>query len=66
MIAKVKPDDGKNECSSEMDPDGTESRKTLHAIISTIEKRFSVRSSSIYSSSVQNYFARFANEYQPF
>ena len=42
MIDSVKPDDGESECNSEMDPDESESRKTLNAIISTIEKRFSV------------------------
>ena len=52
MIDSVKPDDGESECNSEMDPDEKESRKTLIAIKNTIEKRFRVRSSSIYSSSV--------------
>ena len=52
MIDSVKPDDGESECNSEMDPDERESRKTLNAIKNTIEKRFRVRSSSIYSSSV--------------
>ena len=42
-----------------------QSRKTLNTIISTIEKRLSIRSSSIYSSSVQNYVVGFGNEYQP-
>ena len=65
MIDSVKPEDGEDVCNSEMDPDGRESRKTLNNIISTIEKRFSVRSSSIYSSSVQNYVVGFGNEYQP-
>ena len=65
MIDSVKPDDGESECNSEMDPDERESRKTLNAIISTIEKRFSVRSSSIYSSSVRNYVVGFGDEYQP-
>ena len=65
MIDSVKPEDGEDVCNSEMDPDERESRKTLNTIISTIEKRFSVRSSSIYSSSVQNYVVGFGNEYQP-
>ena len=51
----MEPYDGEYECNSEMGPDERESRKTLNAIISTIEKRLNVRSSSIYSSSVQNY-----------
>ena len=65
MIDSVKPEDGEDVCNSEMDPDERESRKTLNNIISTIEKRFIVRSSSIYSSSVQNYVVGFGNEYQP-
>ena len=65
MIDSVKPEDGEDMCNSEMDPDERESRKTLNIIMSTIEKRFSVRSSSIYSSSVQNYVVGFGNEYQP-
>ena len=52
MIYKVKPANGEGVCNSEMDLDERESRKILSAIISTIEKRFSVRSSSVYSSSV--------------
>ena len=64
MIDSVKPDEEESECNSEIDPDERESRKTLNAIINTIEKRFSVRSSSIYSSSVQNYVVRFGDEYQ--
>ena len=65
MIDSMKPDHGESECNSEMDPDERESRKTLNAIISTIEERFSLRSSSIYSSSVQNYVVGFGDEYQP-
>ena len=65
MIDSVKPEDGEDVRNSEMDPDERKSRKTLNTIISTIEKRFSVRSSSIYSSSVQNYVVGFGNEYQP-
>ena len=65
MIDSVKPEDGEDVCNLEMDPDERESRKTLNTIISTIEKRFSLRSSSIYSSSVQNYVVGFGNEYQP-
>ena len=58
MIDSVKPDDGEGECNSE-------NRKTLNTIISTIEKRFRVRSSSICISSVQNYVAGFDDKYQP-
>ena len=65
MIDSVKPVDGDSECNSEMDPDKRESGKTLIAIISTTEKRFSVRSSSIYNSSVQNYVVGFGDKYQP-
>ena len=66
MIDSMKPDHRESECNSEMDPDERESRKTLNAIISTIEERFSLRSSSIYSSSVQNYVVGFCDEYQPY
>ena len=38
MIDPVKPDDGESKCNSDVDPDERESRKTLNAIISTIEK----------------------------
>ena len=64
MIDSVKPHDGEGVCNSEMDPDERESRETLNTIISTIEKRYSVRSSSIYSFSVQNYVVGFGKEYQ--
>ena len=65
MIDLVKPDDGEGECNSEMDLDERESRKTRNTIISTIEKRFGIRSSSIYSSSVQNYAVAFGDKCKP-
>ena len=65
MIDSVKPEDGEDVHNSETDPDERKSRKTLNTIISTIGKRFGVRSSSIYSSSVQNYVVGFGNEYEP-
>ena len=49
MIDSVKADDGEGECNLEMDQDKRESSKRVNIIISTIEKRFSVKSSSIYS-----------------
>ena len=63
MMHSVKPDDGENECNSEMDVDERESRKTLSATISTTEKIVSIKSSSIYSSFVQNYVVGFGDEY---
>ena len=39
MIDSVKPDDGESDCNSEMDPDERESRKSINAIISTMEKK---------------------------
>ena len=54
MIDSVKPDDGESEFNSEMDPPERESRKTLNAIISTVEERFNIKSSLIYSTSVQS------------
>ena len=63
MMHSVKPYDGENECNSEMDVDERESRKTLSATISTTEKIVSIKSSSIYSSFVQNYVVGFGDEY---
>lgn len=54
MIDLVIPDDGESEFNSEMDPPQRESRKMLNAIISTVEKRFNITSSLIYSTSVQS------------
>ena len=57
----MKPDDGEDKCTSEIDPDEREKREALNIII----KRFYVRRRSIYSSSVQNYVVGFGDEYQP-
>ena len=43
MIDSVKADNGESECNLEMDPDERESNKRFNTIISTIEKRFSVK-----------------------
>ena len=43
MIDSVKADNGESECNLEMDPDERESNERFNTIISTIEKRFSVK-----------------------
>ena len=43
MIDSVKADNGESECNLEMDPDERESNKRFNTIISTIQKRFSVK-----------------------
>ena len=48
-------------CDQSVKPDD----RSYQVIISTIEKRFSIRRSSIYSLSVQNYVVGFDKKYQP-